>query len=42
MKDKFMKFARNMHVEPFRSMWLIIIGMHMGLLLTLAIGAFVK
>lgn len=42
MKDKFMKFAHDMHVEPFRSMWLIIIGMHLGLLLTLAIGDFVK
>lgn len=37
MKEKFNKFAQDMHIEPFRTMWILMMGILIGFLLTLII-----
>lgn len=33
----FTRFAQNMHVEPFRTMWLLLMGFMAGFIFTLIV-----
>ena len=35
--NRFTRFAQNMHIEPFRTMWLLLIGFMAGFIFTLII-----